>query len=93
LSVFENELQHFERILGRRTPGPKSHGYKGRIHLGELDNGGFEALAGVLVSRRVDLKGNSNLIFQNNSPSLASSLSSMMFLGIGGFSVGQVRLG
>jgi hypothetical protein len=77
LGVFENELQHFEGILGRRTPGSKGHGYKGRVHFGELEYGGFKALARVLVPGRVDLKGNPNLITQNNSPSLDSSLSSI----------------
>ena len=83
--VFEDEFQNLKGILGRGPACPKGYRYKGRVHLGELDDGGFEALARVLVPGRVDLKGNPNLITQYNSPSLASSLSSIKSSGLGGF--------
>jgi hypothetical protein len=80
LGVFEDELEHLEGILGRRTPGSKGDRNKGGVHLGELDYGGFKALSRVLAPGRIHLKGNLNLIRQHNSPSLDSSLSSIKLL-------------
>jgi hypothetical protein len=82
LSVLKNELQNLKRVFGGRSPRPKGHRNKGWIHFGELDYGRLKALARVLVPGRVDLKRHPNLISQDNSPSLNSSLSSIKPIGL-----------